>query len=100
MALDIQVTIEYRFTLKRVLDMIRIQRNNQISFEKKNTVQVFMSNSIFEFSKELRGIYRKVSVTLEYSIGFFEACETSEIQDKGFQAKFKSQLLTVDICLK
>ena len=59
-----------------------------------------MSNSIFEFSKELRGIYRKVSVTLEYSIGFFEACETTEIQDKGFQAKFKSQLLTVDICLK
>ena len=100
MALDIQVTIEYRFTLKRVLDMIRRQSNNQISFEKKNTVQVFMSNSIFEFSKELRGIYRKVSVTLEYSIGFFEACETSEIQDKGFQAKFKSQLLTVDICLK
>ena len=100
MALDIQVTIEYRFTLKRVLDMIRIQSNNQISFEKKNTVQVFMSSSIFEFSKELRGIYRKVSVTLEYSIGFFEACETSEIQDKGFQAKFKSQLLTVDICLK
>ena len=100
MALDIQVTIEYRFTLKRVLDMIRIQSNNQISFEKKNTVQVFMSNSIFEFSKELRGIYRKVSVTLEYSIGFFEACETSEIQDKGFRAKFKSQLWTVDICLK
>ena len=99
MALDIQVTIEYRFTLKRVLDMIRIQSNNQISFEKKNTVQVFMSNSIFVFCKELRGIYRKVSVTLEYSIGFFEACETSEIQDKGFQAKFKSQLLTVDICL-